>query len=57
MSAINKILIIDDKLSQNEKDKRVESYITAINVFIDRINNDFTARSILNETILEQKIF
>ena len=41
MSAINKILIIDDKLSQNEKDKRVESYITAINVFIDRINNDF----------------
>ena len=41
MSAINKILIIDDKLSPSEKDKRVESYITAINVFIDRINNDF----------------
>jgi hypothetical protein len=41
MSAINKILIIEDKLSPNEKDKRVESYLTAINVFINRINNDF----------------
>ena len=41
MSAINKILIIDDKLSPNEKDKRVESYLTALNVFINRINNDF----------------
>jgi hypothetical protein len=41
MSAINKILIIEDKLSSSEKDKRVESYLNAINVFINRINNDF----------------
>ena len=41
MNSIHKILIIDDKLSSSEKEKRVESYITAINVFIDRINNDF----------------
>jgi len=41
ISAINKILIIEDKLSPSEKDKRVESYLTAINVFINRINNDF----------------
>ena len=37
----NKILTIDEALTITEKEKRVESYLAAIKVFIDMINNDF----------------
>ncbi len=39
--SLNKILTIDETLTIEEKEKRVESYLAAINVFIDMINNDF----------------
>jgi len=39
--SLNKILTIDEALTIDEKEKRVESYLAAINVFIDMINNDF----------------
>jgi hypothetical protein len=39
--SLNKILTIDESLTINEKEKRVESYLAAIKVFIDMINNDF----------------
>jgi hypothetical protein len=39
--SLNKILTIDEALTITEKEKRVESYLAAIKVFIDMINNDF----------------